>query len=129
MGERSLSQFTAKPRQLFAATALCPPSIGIARLLLAPIFVGPATMLGRTPFRDVRPNSQLSGQRDNLRRVVALVGNDRFDGVLAVALIEVHCCVDHRVDDCCRVSCSAGMNGPCEDYVGIEIDGMLGLIG
>jgi hypothetical protein len=110
VGERSLGEFTAKPRQTLTAIALRTPGIGIGRQAPAQLYVGPETMCGRSPFRDIRLYGRLGSWRDDLRQVVALVSRDRVEGDLTVAVAKVHCCVDRRIDDRCRVNCSAMKN-------------------
>jgi hypothetical protein len=100
MPERSFDHLTAYSRQQFAAFALGSPRRCVHNLHISGVFAGPSSLCRPLSPGDVRVHTELSSERRNLRRVIALIRNDRLDFALASRFLEIHRCIDHR----CRVS-------------------------
>lgn len=129
MSAGSLRELASQSRELPASLALRPPSRVGDGPLFGWSFVCPAALLRRSALGDGGPHPEISGERHDLRRVVALVGDDRLKVVLHSGLLCVHGRIDRRVDDRLRVVSVAWMDGRRDDDIGVEIDGMHGLVG
>ena len=105
------------------------PSRCVHNLLLARIFADPSSSCGACSLGDIRLHAELGGLHHHIGRVIALVCDDRLDLVLASGFLEIHCCVDRRIDHRCRISGVPGMHRRGDDQVAFQIHRVLGLVG
>ena len=87
MSKGSFGQFAAKSGELLAPLALRALLRGVDSLLLCRVLVAPSSLLWRSPLGDVGLHAEIRSERDHLRRMVALVGDDRLDFVLSTSLL------------------------------------------
>jgi hypothetical protein len=85
VSEGAFGEFAAKPAELLASFTLRAFVCCVDHTLLFRVLMDPATLLRRSTLGDVGPHAEVGSERDDPRRAIALVGDDRFDLVVGPA--------------------------------------------
>ncbi len=129
MGEGPLDELTAWSRQGLSMFTLGTASRCLHALLLVRIFASPSS-LGRTrAFWDGGLHAEGCSLCHDLHRLLALVGDDCFDFVLAACSLKIHRRVDCRINHRCRVGGVPRMHCRGDEEFAFQVDRVLGLVG